>query len=207
MRIAARGGRGALVRIPHVRGGGIVATREHFPATFDAAIRQKTRWLLGIALSGGDRVGWPGGWADRYMLLRDRKSIVAPLLSVADYVAVAATLADLALAAWLPGADRFAPLAPPGSPLAALLLLNGAALGWRLGLRAGFTAASHGWREGVRAIPRTFVGNCINAVAAATALRRYRRIIRGRETAVWDKTVHRFPTAPPIEVAAAIAAE
>lgn len=202
IKVAARGGRGALVRIAGVRGGRVVATREHFPATADAAIRQKTRWLLGIALSGWDRVGWPGGWADRYMLLRDRKAIVAPLLTAAGYVAVAATLVDMALVASLPGAARFAPLAPAGSPLAVLLWVNGAALGWRLGLRAGFTASVHGWREGVRAIPRVVVANWINAAAAIAALRRYRRIARGREAPRWDKTVHRFPAPEPAGTAA-----
>lgn len=211
MRIAKLGGRGALVRLPRSRGAGVVATREHFPATRDAAIRQKTRWLLGIALSGWDRVGWHGGWADRYMLLRDRKSVVAPLLTGAGYVAVVMGLVDMAAMLWLPGFDRFAPLVAPGSVLATLLLVNGATLGWRLGLRAGFTTSTYGWREGLRSVPRTIVANWINAAAAVGALRRYRRILGGREAAVWDKTDHRFPAppaAPPVvdPIAAGIAA-
>ena len=51
-----------------------VATREHFPASFDAAVRQKARWLTGIALAGWDRIGWRGGLVNRWMLLRDRKA-------------------------------------------------------------------------------------------------------------------------------------
>ena len=34
-----------------------------------------------------------------------------------------------------------------------------ALLGWRLAIRAGFTAAAHGWREGLRAVPRAAIGN------------------------------------------------
>ena len=191
MRVAALGARGALVR---VRGAaGTVATREHFPATFDTAIRQKTRWLLGIALDGWDRIGWSNSLADRYMLLRDRKTIVAPLLVAAGYVAVAMCVVDSAAAWLLPAAQRFPVLVPRGSVLAALLVGNAAALGWRLGLRAGFTGATHGWREGVRAVPRALVANWVNAAAAVNALRRYARIRAGREMPRWDKTAHRFP--------------
>lgn len=194
MRIAALGHRSALVRVPG-SGGGAIATREHFPATFDEAVRQKTRWLLGIALNGWDRVGWHGGMADRYMLLRDRKSIFAPLLTVFGYAAAGMVLSDVAVVAALPIEHRFDPLVAARSPLAILLWLNSFALGWRLGLRGTFTGATHGWREGLRALPRTVIGNWINAVAATRALRRYARIRAGREAPAWDKTIHKF-TAP-----------
>ena len=193
LRIKALGGQGALVRI---RGGPdavIVATHEHFPATLDAALRQKTRWLLGIALAGWDRLGWQGGVADRYMLLRDRKAIVSALLSLAGYCAVMLVIADIAVRRWLPEAARFAPVAPRGSLLALLLWINAGVLLWRLALRAAFTAHAHGWREGTRAVPRALVANCINALAAWRAVGRYRRIVRGRDKLVWDKTSHRFP--------------
>ncbi|UAJ10343.1 glycosyl transferase family protein [Polymorphobacter megasporae] len=192
MKVAALGHRGALVRIPGFAGGRTVATHEHFPATFETAVKQKTRWLLGIALSGWDRIGWQGGIADRYMLLRDRKSIVAPLLTIFGYVAVAMVLVDAEVSTVVPAALRFDPLVAAQSPLAALLWLNTIALGWRLGLRASFTAATHGWREGLRAVPRTIVGNAINAVAATSALRRYARIRAGHESPAWDKTTHKF---------------
>ena len=194
MRIAALGGRGALVRCRGSRG--TIATREHFPATLDAAIRQKTRWLLGIALDGWDRIGWRPGLADRYMLLRDRKTVVGPLIVAGGYVAIAFAGIDAIISRLLPVAARFPPIAPRGSLLALLLVINAAALGWRLGLRAGFTWSAYGWREGLRAMPRTLIANWINAVAAVRALRRYRRIRSGRERPMWDKTAHRFPAGP-----------
>src|SRR3546814_11426358 len=54
LKIGALGGRGIIVRLP-AGTGSVVATREHFPATLDAAVRQKARWLTGIALHGWDR--------------------------------------------------------------------------------------------------------------------------------------------------------
>ena len=38
----------------------LIATRAFFPDRFDTAVRQKSRWVLGIALQGWDRVGWSG---------------------------------------------------------------------------------------------------------------------------------------------------
>jgi adsorption protein B len=52
--VHALGGRGRLVWV--LADGQPVATREHFPASFDAAVRQKARWLTGIALAC---CGWP----------------------------------------------------------------------------------------------------------------------------------------------------
>src|SRR3546814_11072125 len=51
LKIGALGGRGIIVRLP-AGTGSVVATRKHFPATLDAAVRQKARWLTGIALHG-----------------------------------------------------------------------------------------------------------------------------------------------------------
>jgi len=47
---------------------GVVASRGHFPATIGAAVRQKARWLGGIALSGWDRLGWSGGIGERWIV-------------------------------------------------------------------------------------------------------------------------------------------
>ena len=88
VRLGVHGLDAALVRIPaddaDTR---IVATREYFPATLEAAVRQRARWLLGITLAGWQRLGWPGTLVDRYMLLRDRKALLNAYLNIAAYVA------------------------------------------------------------------------------------------------------------------------
>ena len=48
--------------------------------------------------------------------------------------------------------------------------INAWLLGWRLLMRAGFTTAAYGWREGLRSIPRTLVANIIAILAARRAL-------------------------------------
>ena len=122
--------------------------------------------MLGIALDGWDRVGWHSSFADRFMLFRDRKTIVAPLLVGAGYAAFAMVSIDAFIPMVLPAARSFPPIVGRDSLLAVLLVINMGSLGWRLGLRASFTAANYGWREGLRAIPRTIVANVINAASA-----------------------------------------
>lgn len=189
-RIKALGGRGALVRLRSGNESVVVATRGHFPASFDAALRQKTRWLTGIALAGWDRLGWPGGLADRYMLFRDRKALITSLLTIAAYGAALLALVDLGLCTAFP-----AVMPPPmmTNGMDTVQWLNTALLAWRLLMRAGFTANAYGPVEGIRAIPRVLASNIINASAAWTAARRYSAIMRGTAQQAWDKTEHRFP--------------
>lgn len=189
LRIKALGGRGGLVRLRSGADRVIVATQEHFPATFEAALRQKTRWLIGIGLAGWDRLGWPGGWADRYMLMRDRKALLTALLTIAAYGVTALYLLGGIVVFVLPGL----PVLPFGTGLVALLWINTALLAWRLLLRASFAAHAYGPIEGLRAIPRALVSNVINAAAALAAARRYRALLAGDAPLAWDKTAHRFP--------------
>lgn len=190
LRLAQMGCRTALVRVRDA-GGRLVATREHFPATLDAAVRQKSRWMLGIALAGWDRLGWSGGFADRYMLWRDRKPLLTAPLLLLSYLALACgVMCALVQAAW-PAAAALPAIASPGSTLALLLQLNGALLVWRLLLRAVFTGDAHGWREGARAVPRALAANLVNVLATVRAARRY--AAGRRQTLGWEKTAHRLP--------------
>jgi adsorption protein B len=192
-RIKGMGGRAGLVRLKSRGEQLVISTQEHFPASFAAAVAQKSRWLAGIALAGWDRIGWPPGLADRYMLLRDRKGLFVALLGLAGYALLLLILLDALLRTLVPEAAALPPLVPDGSPLALLVLANLALFCWRLLLRASFTAHAHGWREGLRAIPRAMVGNIINAAAAMLAIRRYRTMLASTAPPVWGKTVHRFP--------------
>ena len=193
LRLSALGRRSAFVRLAAGSGGGTVATREHFPATIDAAVSQKARWMVGIALSGWDRLGWSGGLAERWMRLRDRQSLLAALLLCAAYAALLTT-APLAAIAAATGQEivLLTPTLAALSYVAMLLLL------WRLAMRFGFVTAAYGWREGLRSVPRILVGNAIAMLAARRALGRYLLARRFGHSA-WDKTRHIFPAQIPAE--------
>jgi adsorption protein B len=53
-----------------------VATRAVFPLKFRQAVRQKTRWTIGIALQGWQNLGWQGSLSVRWNLFQDRKALL-----------------------------------------------------------------------------------------------------------------------------------
>jgi len=186
LRLGALGERTLFVRLPVMRGEpGVVASRGHFPATLDAAVRQKARWLGGIALSGWDRMGWGHGWGEHWFRMRDRRGPLAALLLLAGYVA-----ALLWSQLWL--AQALGAPAPHPLPtlLAVLLRLTALLLVWRVVMRALFTASAYGLGEGLMSIPRMVVGNVVAILAAKRAL----VLHLGGGPKQWDKTAHIFPT-------------
>jgi adsorption protein B len=189
LHLHALGRRAAFVRLPAGPGRPVVATREYFPATLDAAVAQKARWMAGIALAGWDRLGWSGGLAERWMRLRDRQSLLAALVLATAYASLALYVLLLVIA-WLTPWT----LPPFGPALTVLLAVNSALLLWRLIMRFSFVAAAYGWREGMRSLPRTVTANIIAMMAARRALTRY---LAGRTQ--WDKTAHAFPDRLPAE--------
>jgi adsorption protein B len=186
LRLGALGLKTMFVRLPATPGSrAMVASRSHFPADLDAAVRQKARWIGGIALAGWDRLGWSGGLGERWMRMRDRRGPFAALLLVAGYAALILWL-QIALAAALGAPIAFAP-----SPLLlALLTLNLWLLGWRIAMRFAFTTAAYGLGEGLRSIPRILVGNLIAILAARRAM----TLHEAGGPRVWDKTRHIFPS-------------
>ena len=189
LRLGAIGVKTMFVRIPAEPGNSAaVASRGHFPSTIDAAVRQKARWIGGIAFAGWDQLGWRGGIGERWMRMRDRRGPLAALLLFVGYLA-AFLWAQVALANALG-----APVAVPVSPaLAALLGVNAWLLGWRLTMRFAFTTAAYGPLQGILSIPRTVVANWIAVLAARRALMFHSNGGAKR----WDKTHHIFPMELP----------
>jgi len=186
LRVGALGLKTMFVRIPATPGDrSVVASRGHFPSSLGVAVRQKARWLGGIALVGWDRLGWRGGLGERWMRMRDRRGPLAALLLLAGYGA-AFLWSQLWLAETL-GAPVQARLDPT---LVTLLQINAGLLAWRIFMRACFTTAAYGWVQGLLSMPRMVVGNVIAVLAAGRAI----SLHLGGGPQRWDKTVHIFPT-------------
>jgi len=189
LRLGALGTRTMFVRLPALPGSrSMVSSRGHFPASLDDAVRQKARWIGGIAFAGWDRLGWRGGPGERWMRMRDRRGPLAALLMFAGYLAV--FLWSQMWLATLLGAPR---PAPPSPTLYTLLTINAVLLAWRIVMRISFTTAAYGWRQGLLAIPRLVVGNMIALLAARRAL--FVHATGGPRQ--WDKTRHIFPSELP----------
>ncbi len=181
--IGAVGGRSRFLRA-RTQEGRLVATRAYFPARIDQAVRQKTRWVHGIAFQSWDRLGWGGHPSDVWMRLRDRRGPLTALV-----LAVAYALLILFGISWL---LRLGGMGEPliVSPLMKIILVaNFVSLLWRGAMRFAFTAREYGSGEGMRAILRVPVTNIIAILAGRRALGAYVRTLRGHQLR-WDKTEH-----------------
>ena len=193
--IARCGGRGRFLRLRDATGA-LIATRSFFPASLPDAIRQKTRWIHGIALQGWDRLGWEGCPVEIWMALRDRRGPLTALVLAVAYALV--LMQGLLLLARDWGAQP-RPLASPS--VGWLVALAVASCLWRAALRGLFTAREYGWAEGVRAVARIPVANIVTMIAGGRAVVAYGRSLSGARP-VWDKTMHRDHPATAARLAA-----
>lgn len=184
------GGKGRFLRLRDAHGD-LVATRSYFPDSFEPAIRQKARWIHGIAFQGWDRLGWSGRLVDRWMALRDRRGPWTALVLAIAYLLIA-----------LEGLIGFARLlglsatVAPSPLLTAMIAFCFGALLWRAVFRFAFTGSDYGWAEGLRAVLRIPVANFIAILAGRRAVFAYVRSLRGASIG-WDKTEHRLHPARP----------
>ena len=157
------------------------ATREYFPRTLSQAVRQRSRWVAGIALQGWQRHGWRGGWRQVYWFWRDRKGLAGNLLApAANLIFVAG------LAAWRHGA-RFPAWLMPFS--AATLLLSLA----QIGFRTWYSSRVYGWRFASAVPLRLLWANVVNFLATVSAIRQFASALAHRRGLVWNKTDHLYP--------------
>jgi adsorption protein B len=181
--IAELGGQSRFVRC-RTPDGRLVATRACFPARLDWAVRQKTRWVHGIAFQSWDRMGWTRRPVDLWMRLRDRRGPLTALVLAVAYLLL--VMISLGWALHLAGVD----FAPEHSPLiVVLLVVNLLGFFWRAAWRFAFTAREYGRAEGIRAVLRIPVANFIAILAGRRALIGYIASLGGR-TPDWDKTRH-----------------
>lgn len=183
LRIKALGGTARFLRARD-KDGSLIATRACFPNGLGPAVRQKTRWVHGIALQGWDRLGWSLHPVELWMRMRDRRGPMTAIVLAAAYL-----LLVIAGILWLVDiAGKGRPWHP--DPLVMLLLYaNLASFAWRAAMRFAFTAHEYGWREGIRAILRIPLANCIAILAGRRALTAYFRTLLGAPPK-WEKTAH-----------------
>ncbi len=182
LRISEYGQSSRFIRAKAQKADEVIAVKSCFPASIGCAVRQKTRWGIGIALAGWDRVGWSGGYLEHWMRWRDRRTIVAATFIASAYVGV------LLVGLLTP----FTQVNAAWEKQPHLFIINATLFMWRLGMRAYFTAKQYGRVEGLYSIPRMFVSNLISVMAAARAILGYCKILYSGEVR-WDKTEHAFP--------------
>ena len=176
----------------------LVGVREYFPATLRSAIRQKSRWVVGIGMQGWSQLGWSSDWRTNYMLYRDRKSLVTNLATVAAYAVVFVVLSVWVMQWLWPDGYRFPPIVQRGSTLWYMLLANCAFLSLRILQRAYCVWRLHGCQQAALSIPRMAWSNVVNFAATVRAIRLYLRYLRTGQAIAWDKTDHIYPASESI---------
>ncbi|HYP12431.1 MAG TPA: glycosyl transferase family protein [Bryobacteraceae bacterium] len=168
-----------------------VATREYFPRSFRAAVRQRTRWTTGIALQTWARHGWKGRLVDRYWLWRDRKGLIGNPLSLLTNVLSAYSLLAMTAAFVL---DRTWTLAPVLEQHSWALAGSAWLAGQRTVVRAVCVNAIYGWRFVLGLPVRVILANIINSLAVIQAMRQFLGAKLHGRPLVWVKTEHQYPS-------------
>jgi adsorption protein B len=162
-----------------------VATREYFPRRAKASVRQRCRWVTGIALQGWERHGWNVPWRQAYWFWRDRKGLVGNLLTPLDNLLLAYSVARYehvvhALPAWFSVSCQVT---------VCVTILQ-------MGMRAQSAAGIYGWRFAAGVPVRIVWANLVNFAATARALAEYGLARWAGVGLAWRKTEHTYPVNP-----------
>ena len=169
-----------------------ISTREFFPNSFGAAVRQKSRWILGICLQGWS-YGWTKSLGSNYFLFRDRKSLLTNIAVFAGYLVVFFWIACKLVEAVRPEL-AIPPLIEPREIYYKLLLVVLFLFLWRILNRVYCVWRLYGVLHGFLSIPRLILGNLLNFCATCMALKRFIKSKLTGEQPAWGKTEHAFPT-------------
>lgn len=170
----------------------LIATRAHFPATFRTAVRQRTRWMVGINFQSWKQVGWQGRVRTRWMLFHDRKAVWSNAVLFLNYI-----FTIYGIVYWLYRAyvsPQMDPLLPDrvwirsAISICLVLMLN------RILQRFIASTRIYGIKQGLLSVPRLVWGNIINVTVTFRATKQFLKAEAGGLKIAWDKTEHYFPS-------------
>ncbi|GDG24471.1 glycosyl transferase family 2 [Escherichia coli] len=167
--------------------------REYFPDTFSTAVRQKSRWIIGIVFQGFKTHKWTSSLTLNYFLWRDRKGAISNFVSFLAMLVMLQLLLLLAYESLWPNAWHFLSIFSGSAWLMTLLWLNFGLMVNRIVQRVIFVTGYYGLTQGLLSVLRLFWGNLINFMANWRALKQVLQHGDPRRVA-WDKTTHDFPS-------------
>ncbi|MFA9441072.1 cyclic di-3',5'-guanylate-activated glycosyltransferase NrfB [Uliginosibacterium sp. sgz301328] len=205
-RLKAKGMSEIFVRFPVVRGketsgrvgrsrrdASVICVREYFPDTLQTAVRQKSRWIIGIVYQGFKTHKWTDSLSLNYFLWRDRKGAISNFVSfIASLILLQLVVLGIYQAVW-PDAYQFLSIFGDSQLLMSLLWVNFFLMANRMLQRVIFVSSYYGLFQGLMSLPRLFWGNLINFLANWRAIRQIVQHGDPRRVA-WDKTTHHFPS-------------
>jgi adsorption protein B len=190
LRLHKLGCRQLFLPISRGRQSSFVATREFFPRKIGSAVRQRTRWMMGIALQSWERHGWRGSPPQVYWFWRDRKGLLGnPLSLLTNFLFAYGVLTWLfATLTGLPWGLATQTLHPQ------LLLTTFTIQIIQISVRMGCVSRIYGPIFALGVPLRTLCSNWINSVATLKAVCGYLRARVRHEPLVWLKTEHAYPS-------------
>jgi adsorption protein B len=195
-RVQALGLRQKYIPI-HIRQGRPIATREYFPRTFSAAVRQRSRWVMGIALQSWEFHSARETLRQLYWFWRDRKglagNLMAPVMNALFlYGGVTWAIAKAIHQPWNLAREN---------PQSVELGLAGLALqALHTSIRTSCSARIYGWRFAAATPVRVVLANWLNAVSTARAIQIYAAARLAGRNLRWAKTDHRYPARAAVDV-------
>jgi adsorption protein B len=174
----------------HFRQGRPIATREYFPRHFTRAIRQRTRWIMGITLQSWEY--HPAGETFRhlYWFWRDRKGLIGNLLTPVSNILF---LAGLSSWTWSWATHHSWLLAREMSWVSPLFGIGLLIQGIQITIRSACSARIYGWPFACGVPARILVANAINCIATLRAVGTYIIAKAYGRPLRWVKTEHAYP--------------
>ena len=171
-----------------------IAILEYFPDRFWQAVRQKSRWILGINLQGWESLGWPGPIMRNYGLARDRKAVFSNTAIFLGYLVFIIMISIWIMHELFPDYYHYPPLVEKDTWLWYLILADTFFLLLRFVQRAIWVRLVYNGKEAFLSVPRLLWGNIINVTATARALFLWTRSKLTGRSIQWDKTAHMYPS-------------
>lgn len=170
----------------------LVATRAFFLDKFRKAMRQRARWVYGIAWQGLKNIGWDRNLKTSYTLLRDRIAFFTNFLYFFGYLLIGYLLTVWAVRLFRPE-FRIPSLIRPDEIWWKFALLVMFFLCWRILMRIVFVKKIYGLGQALLSPVRIVVGNILNFFSSGLAMLWLIRAVSTRREQGWIKTEHDFP--------------
>ena len=172
----------------------LISVRNVFPCHLGAAVRQKSRWIAGIALQGWKNLGWKGDLLTKYVLFKDRKALLTSQVNMLGYVVVLYVVAYYAVLSLFPDAYRYPPLVERGSLLWKIILVTTFFLILRLLARMYCVLRYYNLKRALLSLPNFVWANFVNFFATNRAIVMFARYLITGKWIKWDHTLHVPPT-------------
>ncbi len=170
-----------------------IATRALFPMSYTKAVRQKTRWILGISFQEWINTGWVGNISTIYTLMHDRKSIFTHLVNGMFFLLTPFWIIYSILTSNSPEYPTLQDLFEQHPWVWTLIVISSYLMINRILQRAISVYRVYGFIPAIWSIPLILYGNIINLHAL---LRAYIIFMFAPKTKsgspAWDKTDHSF---------------